>query len=674
MMATSNPQEGGTDTILNNPTVTHAHRAADATEPKANPNGLDGHRDDKQLMASHKKVDEENAILAQSSGCFSVALLSIKDDANVPKDQDKTSIEDASGQTQIFYNPSQQCQRENKVGAEESYAMPKEILTKGQEDRIGIEGEIDCYPQQEHEPMNYEHGYVNETHSNEKCLNHNFTKYNWKRSATEETQPELDIFGETSIGRRKDEIGRIATDIEQGEELLQRLQHLQLQQDLQMAKCSHGSGEVVQEVRGERHSEIKTESVTEGEEMEERKAGGLDVDHEERDNWMDGEENESVTVLEEPQLCTVSQEKNEDSVCEDDLCDSRCLPVGAASPAGQNETIPSPFLRHKLSAAETAIEKQVLFLAAQETHKLQRVDGVCNLADNSDVLEIPFKTDIVLDIAPVVPSCHHHDWQFSEQKMRKEINQDIQRELALVNQGKIPGEYSKGEVRQFKETKLLFEAIQQCSIEGPIRRRKSPTLILKNPIYPSVLERTRSLEFFSLKSRPISGAQSLRFYKSNSDMERGSRSRGMSKTCFRVHHKEDKNMHLHRITKPQSANTTILGTWKTCHSETALESHIQSENPFYKLRPALVLQPEVERDIREAKEREEELHRRRCALYGENRQRSEDAEVLQCTPTVKSGRSVSLVVMITTCGKTMKSDMMLQLKAIDVTFKCCLYM
>lgn len=636
MMATSNPQEGGTDTILNNPTVTHANQAADATEPKANPNGLDGHRDDKQLMASHKKVDEENAILAQTSGCFSVALLSKKDDANVPKDQDKTSTEDASGQTEIFYNPSQQCQRENKVGAEESHTMPKEILTEGEEGRIGTEGEIDCYPQQVHAPTNYEHGHVNETHSNEKCLNDNFTKYNWKRSVTEETQPELEIFGETSIGRRKDEIGRIATDIEQGEELLQRLQHLQLQQDLQMAKCSHGSGEVVQEVRGERHSEIKTEGATEGEEMEERKAGGSDVDHEERDNWMDGEENESVTVLEEPQLCTVSQEKNEDSFCEDDLCDSRCLPVGAASPAGQNETIPSPFLRHKLSAAETAIEKQVLFLAAQETHKLQRVDGVCNLAGNADVLEIPFKTDIVLDIAPVVPSCHRRDSQFSEQKMRTEINQDIQRELTLVNQGKIPGEYSKGEARQFKETKLLFEAIQQCSIEGPIRRRKSPTLTLKNPIYPSVLERTRSLEFFSLKSRPISGAQSLRFYKSNSDMERGSRSRGMSKTCLHVHHKEDKNMHLHRITNPQSANTTILGTWKTCHSKTALESHIQSENPFYKLRPALVLQPEVERDIREAKEREEELHRRRCALYGENRQRSEDAEVFQCTPTVKS--------------------------------------
>lgn len=621
MLARANPLEGGIDTILNNPTVTHANRAADATEPKANPNGLDGHRDDKQLMASHEKVDEENAIFAQT--------------LNVLRDQDKTSSEDARGLTEIFYNPSQQCQRMSnaKVGAEESYAMHEEILTKGQEDGIGTEGERNCYPQQVQAPMNYEHDYGNETHPNEKCLNHNFTKYKCQRSVIEKTDPEPGIVGETSSGRRRDEIGRIATGIEQGEELLQRLLHLQLRQDLQMAKCSHGSGEVIQEVQGERHREIKTEGVTEREEMEERKEGGSDVHHDKRDNWMDGEDNENVTVLEEPQLCTVSQENTKDYVCGDDLRASMHPPFGAASPAGQNENETIPSLRHKLSEAGTAIEKQVDFMAAQETHKLQRVDSACNLADNSDILEIPFKTDIVLDIAPAVPSCHHRNWQFSEQKMRKEINQDFQRELVFVNQGKIPGEYSKGEARQFKETKLLFEAIQQCNTKGPMRHRKSPNVALKSPIYPSVLERTRSLELLSLKSCPITRAQSLGLYKANADMERGSRSRGVIKTCFHLHHKEDKNM--------------------------------QSENPFYKLRPALVLQPEVERDIREAKEREEELHRQRCALYGENRQRSEDTEVFQCTPTVKPGRSVSLVVMTTTC-ETMMSGMMLQLKVIDV--------
>lgn len=688
-MATSHPQEGGSDTIPNNPTLTCANWAADATEPRANPNGLDGHRDDKQVMASHEKVDEEEAILGQTSGGLSVTLFSKKDDAHVSMDQDQTFTEDAQGQTETFYNQSQQSHRENKAGAEELYARPGETFTERNDDRSGTQWEKDCNPQQVLGNMNSEHGYENETNSIEKCLNHNFT------SATEETQPE------TSVERRRDKIGQIVTNIEQGEQLLQRLQDLQLRQDLQMAKCSQCSSEVVQGVRGKSQSEIKAGGVTGREEMQEGKEGRLDLDHKEEDNWMDGEDENKITALEELELLTVSQKKNEDS---DDLCDSRC-PLRAVSPAGQNKAgspVPSPSLYHKLSAAETAIEKQVHLLAAQKTHNLHRVDGVSNLADNPkildtpetanekqvhllaaqkthnlqgvdgpsnlannpDILEIPFKTDIVLDITPAMPSCCRHDWQFSEQKMRQEISQDIQRELVLVNQGKIPGEYSKGEARQFKETKLLFEAVQQRSIEGPMRRKKSPTLTLKSPVYPTALERTRSLEYFSLKSRPISRAQSLRLYKSNSDMVRNSLSRELSKASLLLHLKEDKNLHLHRNTNPQSTKTAILGTWKTCHSKTAVKSHIQSENPFYKLRPALVSMPEVERDIREAKEREEELHRRRCALYGEYRQRSEDQKVFQCTPTVKSGRFVSLVVIITTCGETMMSDMMLELKAI----------
>ncbi|KAG7216124.1 hypothetical protein INR49_021805 [Caranx melampygus] len=118
------------------------------------------------------------------------------------------------------------------------------------------------------------------------------------------------------------------------------------------------------------------------------------------------------------------------------------------------------------------------------------------------------------------------DWQFSEQKMQKEISREIQRELVMVNQGKIPGGYSKGEVRQLKETKLLYE-----------RQNKG--------------------------------------WKPEA-----------------------------RIAHPQ-------------------------KQPFFKLRPALALQPEVEKDIREAKEREEELRRQRCTLYGENRQNIQEEDEKQ---------------------------------------------
>ncbi|XP_078140528.1 uncharacterized protein LOC144539441 [Centroberyx gerrardi] len=56
------------------------------------------------------------------------------------------------------------------------------------------------------------------------------------------------------------------------------------------------------------------------------------------------------------------------------------------------------------------------------------------------------------------------------------------------------------------------------------------------------------------------------------------------------------------------------------------QSPILKENPFFKLRPALALKPEVEKDIREAKEREEELRRQRCTLYGETKQNSMEGE------------------------------------------------
>uniref|UniRef100_A0A3Q4GS67 Uncharacterized protein n=1 Tax=Neolamprologus brichardi TaxID=32507 RepID=A0A3Q4GS67_NEOBR len=281
------------------------------------------------------------------------------------------------------------------------------------------------------------------------------------------------------------------------------------------------------------------------------------------------------------------------------------------SPSNPHETSNEiPFLStgHRFSAAETYMERQ-LHEAAQGKQKLQRAGGVFNLAENPDVLEIPFKTDISLEsLTTKVGTSQCNEWQFSEQKMLKEISQDIQRELVLVNQGKIPGGYSKGEIRQLKETKLLFEAFQQDNPEGPTRHRKSPTTLRKDHIYPSVLERTRSLEMFSLKTCPVSRAHSLRLYQSaNLEKEK-----------------------------------TVEGKAKAANANK--ESSILKQNPFFKLRPALALQPEVEKDIREAKEREEELRKQRCTLYGEKRQNSEDEQKSQTLPTVHraGGQKASL--------------------------------
>ncbi|GLD60351.1 uncharacterized protein AKAME5_001225800 [Lates japonicus] len=240
--------------------------------------------------------------------------------------------------------------------------------------------------------------------------------------------------------------------------------------------------------------------------------------------------------------------------------------------------------------------------------------GVSSITDNPDVYwRFPLRPISHLSHYPQVDQGQSSDWQFSEQKMQKEISQEIQRELVLVNQGKIPGGYSKGEVRQLKETKLLFEAFQQDNTEGPTRHRKPPTTAIRGHVYPSVLERTRSLEMLSLKSCLVSRAHSLRLYESaTSEREKDPeilRSKSptgglQDKTRLSPYPKQDKHLRLYRSMDSISADVSAVETRsKTREGNTRQGSPILKHNPFFKLRPALALQPEVEKDIREAKER-----------------------------------------------------------------------
>uniref|UniRef100_A0A668A522 Uncharacterized protein n=1 Tax=Myripristis murdjan TaxID=586833 RepID=A0A668A522_9TELE len=252
----------------------------------------------------------------------------------------------------------------------------------------------------------------------------------------------------------------------------------------------------------------------------------------------------------------------------------------------------------QFSSTETPMVREI-----HQKHNLQRARGLLDLVDDPDVLEIPFKTNVLPKLLLSKDGVGQStDWQFSEEKMKKEISQEIRRELVLVNQGKIPGEYSKGAILQLKETKMLFEAFQQDNTEGPTRHRKPSPSLLKDHIYPSVLERTRSLEMLSQKRRPVSRAQSLRQYNcTTSEMEARSENQ--------------------RAKSPSGVSRDKAPP-------------ILKDNPFFKLRPALSLKPEVEKDIQESKKREEELRRQRCTLYGETRQHAVDEESSSTTATL----------------------------------------
>lgn len=216
--------------------------------------------------------------------------------------------------------------------------------------------------------------------------------------------------------------------------------------------------------------------------------------------------------------------------------------------------------------------------------------------------------------------------------MQKEISQEMQRELVLVNLGKIPGGYSKGESRQMKDTKLLFEAFQQDMTEGPTRIRKPQTSLLKHPVYPSVLERTRSLEMFSHKISPMLRTHSFRVVSPSEKEKHPDTFRSLSpslrdKARLSPYPKLEKLPRKHKSMDSINAMSSITSVDRVRNSkeEPVREgSPLLRENPFFKLRPALSLQPEVEKDIREAKKREEELRKQRSSLYGEARQVSKE--------------------------------------------------
>ncbi|KAG7216128.1 hypothetical protein INR49_028976 [Caranx melampygus] len=397
-------------------------------------------------------------------------------------------------------------------------------------------------------------------HVDTSSLDYNLTKNDRvRRDSSSSETPRLSVsegFDEMTKGEQEDGNKRISIDIQQGEELLHRLQLVQQRQ------------EVDQETRGEEKEVFEAEE----DDLTPREATPTD---------------------EEARTPLATMPKRTDS-SDDDQCDEQ---------------------------------------------NLQRAGGILNLADNPDVLEIPFKTNISLE--PLPPQVgQRDDWQFSEQKMQKEISREIQRELVMVNQGKIPGGYSKGEVRQLKETKLLFEAFQQGSTEGPARHKKLPTTPIRGPVYPSVLERTRSLEIFSLKSCPVSRTNSFRLYESTTSEQEQSpdrlRSRSPTavsrdKTRLTPYPKQDKQPRLCRSMDSigTDVSTAVDMRGKTRDGNPRQGSPILKNNPFFKLRPALALQPEVEKDIREAKEREEELRRQRCTLYGENRQNIQEEDEKQ---------------------------------------------
>ncbi|XP_029998206.1 uncharacterized protein LOC115424936 isoform X3 [Sphaeramia orbicularis] len=733
------PQGDSSGATVNNSSVTLSNGSPEGTEAKANPDYLDWHCAERELMDAQNDVDEVlDGTSEASKGCTN----NNNEESTQPTGQDQTSMEAVETpavldqdittgdkglkkelEGLVILSKEQESQRESDVKTEK-YLNPEnekhfDIEVEKKEKRKSIESVEklkDIHPLEDmgsketddchslKRPISTLSGYSvndndfescrppelyqcnqnqtdatankspvseiqqtvssdNQEHVDTTSFNYNITRYDWVRtscstSQTPESQchisePLAHSDEQKELNEQQDaegpqgcESSKIATGIQQGEQLLQRLQLVQQRQDTHLPE-SKFTQQVVKEVRIEQKIVI---NLTEGWDL-----AGENAKEENRVNAVNVKAEKTILkvkdVIDDDSKDQETKAKTSSSTAqlEDNSTDNKSY--SEQSDKWMSADLPSinttdasfthiPFLTcHRFSAAETSMERQ-LHEVTQRKQNLQRAEGTFNLAENPDVLEIPFKSNISLE--PLPTEGLQKNWQFSEQKMQKEISKEIQKELVLVNQGKIPGSYSKGETRHLKDTKLLFEAFHQDNTEGPTRHRKPPSLGIKGLFYPSVLERTQSLETFSLKSCPVSRAHSLRLYKSVTAERQKSlenlRSKSPNggsrdKTRLYPYPKQEKHMRLYRSMDSINADdsTAVDAKRNTQNENTRVESPILKQNPFFKLRPALSLQPEVERDIREAKKREEELRRQRKTLYGENWQKSEDEEKLTFT-------------------------------------------
>lgn len=696
-------------------------RSSDATAANANPECLDWHHGERQLLTSHSQVNKEMESAITTLGEVvrtSGGIQCTGQDPNLLEDDDTQNCEGTTEESNEEIQEDQMVKLKSLEGVDPleenglSQAMEEPLLASQDQKDVtdDYQNKMDVTIQNNQSPDNSVEDGIDSELANDRCLDSELTGYDWvKRTSVEDVEEVISIEHrklddqEEATDTRQD--SRIATDILQGEDLLQRLQLVQQRQDITEVyqptqnlevdlltnNPARDDAEIIQEIQMQEQTEQAPEddaseltmtatferctvhetsrnenycykesdttrtyvNLTESSEDEEvcknleqdfaestcKAKQIVKIDQPAKDWSLEDECRQTGGAVEDEQTCA---DENNDSNNEDhsqEVKERTCSPCLSPQQMSRkasdfenadtwmNESrIPVP-LGHRLSAAETYMEKQFQE-ASQIKRDLQRAEGVYDLTEDPDILEIPFKTSISLDPLPTRDDpILGGDWRFSEQKMQKEISQEMQRELVLVNQGKIPGGYSKGESRQMKDTKLLFEVFQQDTVEGPARIRKPQTLLQKSQVYPSVLERTKSLEMFSLKMSPVLRTNSFRVMSPSEGEKHIETFRSQSpslrdKARLSPYPKHEKLPRKHKsMDSINNVNsTTSVDRVRNYKQEPLRESSpILKENPFFKLRPALCLQPEVEKDIRESKKREEELRKQRSCLYRETR-------------------------------------------------------
>lgn len=342
--------------------------------------------------------------------------------------------------------------------------------------------------------------------------------------------------------------------------------------------------------------------------------------------------------------CGVSYKHTRHTRMESDSCDDSQSDSGVSADFSPCSTMEGSTTISTGSAAtvpkETPIEREIR-RAIEREQSLRRSRGLPNTPTSPEYVDVPPRKTVLSQSLPAKSErCQGKDREFAGKKMQHEIHEEAQREHDLVKLGKVPGFYDKGTVRQLKEKKQLFEAFQKPNNSTmTISGRSKPTSwssacdisTLGNQedmssqasaIGGSDVERRWSVDLLSPTKNPNSAKRG----GSTSSTARGP---GFSEgtSCQVIILENNLSVPAQRLyhTKLEAETVTAVNSGAPCvpsggnlereQEKEEDEEMAPKENPFFKLRSSTNL-VKVERDIREAQEREKELRKQRSSLYG----------------------------------------------------------
>lgn len=297
---------------------------------------------------------------------------------------------------------------------------------------------------------------------------------------------------------------------------------------------------------------------------------------------------------------------------------------------------------------ETPIEKEIR-RAIEREHSLRRSRGLPNPPTSPEYVDIPLrKTVLCQSLTAKSERYHGKDRQLAGKKMQHDIHKETQREQDLVKLGKVPGFYDKGTVRQLKDRKQIFEVFQKPSDSNLPVSARSKVISWSSASDISAVENKEDISQVSTIEGSCGGrrqsidllspTQSHNLIKGGGSTDLTPQGPGFSEArgcqviilennlsvpALKLYHAQQEAAH---ITAVDSGNPYLSSSQTGRHSEITgrkqekeekdkEEEVAIKENPFFKLRPSTNL-VKVEQDIREAQEREKELHKQRISLYG----------------------------------------------------------